>query len=234
MTVGVDYQLAGFLLHLLAAVAAGGAIGIERSYHGRPAGFRTHTLVCLASSLLMLLVVMPLRWVPAPLGESIRMDPTRMAQGIATGIGFLGAGVIFKEGLTVRGLTTAASIWITSAIGTLIGVGLYFPAAAATVITLGVLTLFRQLELLLPVTVYATHYVRFDRKAAPSEEWLRALLAEHGFKVSEPSYRLLEDGRVFEVRLSIRTADRRNVERLARTLAATEGVREFGITPGID
>jgi putative Mg2+ transporter-C (MgtC) family protein len=234
MNLGVDLQPAIVLLHLVAAVAAGGAIGIERSYHGRPAGFRTHTLVCLASSLLMLLAVMPFRWVPSPLSETIRLDPTRMAQGIATGIGFLGAGVIFKEGLTVRGLTTAASIWITSAIGTLIGVGLYFPAAAATVLTLGVLTIFRRLEMMIPVTVYAHHYVRVDRSSASSEDGLRAVLVDHGFKVSDPSYQLLEDGRTLEIRVTIRTSDRKNVTRLARTLAALEGVREFGISPAGD
>ena len=72
-----------------------------------------------------------------------RTDPTRMAQGIMTGIGFLGAGVIFKEGLSVRGLTTAASIWITAAIGILIGIGFYMPAILATVLTLSTLSLFR-------------------------------------------------------------------------------------------
>ena len=115
------------LLHLGLAVLAGGLIGLERTYHGRPAGFRTHTLVCTASSLLMLLTVYQwelLKGVPL---ETVRVDPTRMAQGIMTGIGFLGAGVIMKEGLTVRGLTTAASIWITAAIGILFGIGFYFP-----------------------------------------------------------------------------------------------------------
>jgi putative Mg2+ transporter-C (MgtC) family protein len=105
------------LEHLLAALCAGGLVGLERSYHGRPAGFRTHALVCVASSLLMLLAVYQSSWLPAANQETFRTDPTRMAQGIMTGIGFLGAGVIFKEGLSVRGLTTAASIWITSAIG---------------------------------------------------------------------------------------------------------------------
>ncbi len=123
--------------HLLLALAAGSVIGIERSLHGRPAGFRTHALVCLASSLLMLLPVLEARWVPQGAGDSVRLDPTRMAQGIMTGIGFLGAGVIFKDGLTVRGLTTAASIWITAAIGVMIGSGLYYPAGIATVLTLG-------------------------------------------------------------------------------------------------
>ena len=113
------------ILRLLAALGAGAFIGYERSFHGRPAGLRTHVLVCLASALLMLVTVYEDHWVRSQ-GES-RLDPTRMAQGIMTGIGFLGAGVIVKEGLNVRGLTTAASIWITAAIGVLAGVGLYLP-----------------------------------------------------------------------------------------------------------
>ena len=112
-------------IRLGAALTAGSLIGLERSIHGRPAGFRTHALVCLASALLMLVTAYQWEWlgVTAANEESFRTDPTRMAQGIMTGIGFLGAGVIFKEGLTVRGLTTAASIWITSALGILYGVG---------------------------------------------------------------------------------------------------------------
>jgi putative Mg2+ transporter-C (MgtC) family protein len=106
----MDPDYAAITVHLVGAVIAGGVIGLERSFHGRPAGFRTHTLVCLASSLLMLLTYYQLKWLPAALSESMQADPTRMAQGIMTGIGFLGAGVIFREGLTVRGLTTAASI----------------------------------------------------------------------------------------------------------------------------
>ena len=105
------------LLRLASAVVVGGLIGIERSYHGRPAGFRTHTLVCMASALLMLVTVYESQWFVSGRLERVVVDPTRMAQGIMTGIGFLGAGVIMKEGLSVRGLTSAASIWITAAIG---------------------------------------------------------------------------------------------------------------------
>jgi putative Mg2+ transporter-C (MgtC) family protein len=84
------------------ALVVGAMIGFERTFHGRPAGFRTHALVCLASSLLMLVTVYQLHWMTEVPIDTIRADPTRMAQGIMTGIGFLGAGVIFKEGLTVR------------------------------------------------------------------------------------------------------------------------------------
>ena len=117
-------------MRLASALAAGSLIGLERSVHGRPAGFRTHALVCLASALLMLVTAYQWEWlgVTAANEDSFRTDPTRMAQGIMTGIGFLGAGVIFKEGLTVRGLTTAASIWITAAIGILYGVGFFYRA----------------------------------------------------------------------------------------------------------
>src|SRR3954470_17296606 len=136
MDLGSDYLQ--MLARLLAAVLAGACIGYERSFHGRPAGLRTHVLVCLASAVLMLVTVYEDHWVRI-VAES-RLDPTRMAQGIMTGIGFLGAGVIVKEGLNVRGLTTAASIWITASIGVLAGVGLFIPMTFAVLIALLVLT----------------------------------------------------------------------------------------------
>ena len=169
------------LIHLGSAVLAGGLIGLERAYHGRPAGFRTHTLVCTASSLLMLLTVY--QWqllADAPL-ETVRVDPTRMAQGIMTGIGFLGAGVIMKEGLTVRGLTTAASIWMTASIGILLGIGFYFPAIVATLLTLGTLSLFRWIEAIIPSQYYARLNIRFKSHELLPEPDLRALIAGHGF-----------------------------------------------------
>src|SRR3989304_1809005 len=131
---------------LLASLVIGGLIGLERSYPGRPAGFRTHALVCLSTSLLMLVTVYETRWFPSVAQGRISLDPTRMAQGIMTGIGFLGAGTIMKEGLAGRGVTTAASIWITAAIGILVGIGFYFPALVATLLTLGTLSLFRWIE----------------------------------------------------------------------------------------
>jgi putative Mg2+ transporter-C (MgtC) family protein len=125
----------------------GGVIGLERTFHGRPARFRTHALVSVASALLMLVTVYQSDWMTSAPVDMIRTDPTQMAQGIMTGIGCLGAGVIFKEGLTVLGLTTAASIWVTAAIGILIGVGFYFPpviGSVATLIVLGVVELLRR------------------------------------------------------------------------------------------
>lgn len=227
----VEREYLTILLHLGLAVLAGGLIGLERTYHGRPAGFRTHTLVCTASSLLMLLTVYQWQLLTnAPL-ETMRVDPTRMAQGIMTGIGFLGAGVIMKEGLTVRGLTTAASIWITASIGILIGIGFYFPAIVATLVTLGTLSLFRWIEAIMPSQFYARLHIRFKRNETPSESDLRKLITDHGFSIANLSYQLAEKGKIFEYQMTIRTQWRDSYRRLAETLNARKKVREFHIYP---
>jgi putative Mg2+ transporter-C (MgtC) family protein len=195
------------VVRLLVALLIGGLIGLERTLHGRPAGFRTHSLVCLASALLMLVTVYQLHWMTEVPLEAIRADPTRMAQGIMTGIGFLGAGVIFKEGLTVRGLTTAASIWITAAIGILIGIGFYFPAVLGAILTLAVLAIFRYIESKLPSEFYANHVLRFERGHVMSENELRKLIGDYGFSIANLSFRLIDDGKFFEYRMTIRCRD---------------------------
>lgn len=215
--------------HLIAATVAGGLIGLERSYHGRPAGFRTHTLVCLASSLLMLVTMYQGKWFAGAALETVRVDPTRMAQGVMTGIGFLGAGVIMREGLTVRGLTTAGSIWITAAIGILAGVGFYNAAVLATAITLGILAVFRKIEKLMPSQVFANHSLLFSRDSVMSESQIRELLAGAGFSAANISYSLLERGEHLQCRMTIRTTDRKNFERLRDLLMKSPDVVEFEI-----
>jgi putative Mg2+ transporter-C (MgtC) family protein len=227
------FALIELLRHMVAALAAGAVIGTERSFHGRTAGFRTHALVALASSILMGVATSQAIWFPV-VGDAVRTDPTRMAQGIMTGIGFLGAGVIFKEGLTVRGLTTAASFWTTAAIGILMGVGQYLAGAAATVLALGVLSVFRQIELRFPTHMYARHAIRFERGAVMPEADVRTLLANHGFKASNCSYHLADEGRVVEYRMAIRTVKSDNLRRLAETLAGLPTVRGFSIEPSAD
>lgn len=224
-----DYAV--MLAHLLGATAAGGVIGLERSYHGRPAGFRTHTLVCLASSMLMLIMLFQSKWLPGVAVESMRTDPTRMAQGIMTGIGFLGAGVIFKEGLSVRGLTTAASIWMTAAIGILFGIGFYVPAIFCTVLTLGVLSVFRRIEAWLPSHSYVHFSVRFARDAALSEDDMRDLAARNGFSVAHMSYRLEDGGKSFGYSMVLQTEDEESSAGLANHLRGLPQVVDFQISP---
>jgi putative Mg2+ transporter-C (MgtC) family protein len=232
MGLGADHL--EMLLRLLAAVAAGTCIGYERSFHGRPAGLRTHVLVCLASSVLMLVTVYDDQWVRMA-GDS-RLDPTRMAQGIMTGIGFLGGGAIVKEGINVRGLTTAASIWITAAIGVLAGVGLYVPMTFAVLIALLVLTVFRMIEQRVPTLAYYYFDVRYERESNLSEEGMRTLLSKLGFSVANFSYRFdcVGSERSLRHKMTLQTTDRTAAARLARWLEENRGVIEFRLSPGND
>lgn len=218
-------------VRLIAAVLIGGAIGLERSYHGRPAGFRTHTLVCLSTCLLMLVTVYEAHWFPLPSQGRVVIDPTRLAQGIMTGIGFLGAGAIIKEGFSVRGLTTAASLWITAAIGILVGIGFYFPAIVSTALTLGTLSVFRWVEIRMPMQFYAHLVMRFAYNAIPSESEMRSLLAAHRFSIGSLNYRLDKDREFFEYSMVVRTGRVKNVARLCEHLRSLDAVKEFRVSP---
>ena len=218
-------------LRLVASLIIGGFIGLERSYHGRPAGFRTHSLVCLSTSLLMLVTVYETRWVPTLSEGRISLDPTRMAQGIMTGIGFLGAGTIMRDGLSVRGLTTAASIWITAAIGILIGIGFYVPAVIATFLTLGTLSVFRWIESRIPTQLYSQFVVRFGRDKAMPEMQMREMLTDHGFTVANLNYRLDVEADFIEYQMIIRTTDPDNTSKLTQALNLIDAVKEYRVSP---
>lgn len=213
------------------ALGIGALIGFERTFHGRPAGFRTHSLVCIASAILMIVTVYQNQWMTLLEHDAIRTDPTRMAQGIMTGIGFLGAGVIFKEGLTVRGLTTAASIWVTAAIGILVGIGFWFAALVGAIATLMVLALFRLIEASLPSEFYAHHILRFHRDRVMRERDVHKMIADYGFSIANLSSRLSGGGQQFEYRMTIKSRDRLNAERLSEHLRGLPEVVEFRITP---
>ncbi len=217
------------LTHLIAALIAGGLIGIERSYNGRPAGFRTHTLVCMASSLLMLMTVYQVQLMPNIPIELLRIDPTRMAQGIMTGIGFLGAGVIVKDRMTVRGLTTAGSIWMTASIGILIGIGFYFAAIVATALTMGTLSLFRLIEARIPALHYGQIQVRMTTESALSEDEIAGIIRGHDCQPSNPSYHLTNDGKLYEFHMTVCTRSASSFGKLAEALAANDNIKEFDL-----
>jgi putative Mg2+ transporter-C (MgtC) family protein len=124
------------LLRLSFACGLGAAIGFEREIRDREAGIRTHLLVSLGSALFTIVSAYGFHAFLASGDNVVRADPSRIAAQIVTGIGFLGAGAIIREGLSVRGLTTAATLWVVAAIGMACGAGYYWPAAATTVLTL--------------------------------------------------------------------------------------------------
>lgn len=218
------------LQRLLAGLVAGAAIGFERSFHGRPAGLRTHTLVCLSSTMLMLVTVYQGQWFNQGV-DLVRIDPTRMAQGVMTGIGFLGAGVILKEGVAVRGLTTAASIWITAALGILAGVGFYFPLIVSTLAVLGSLTLMRHLEFFLPSFSYASHSVVIPTNSDFDETKLKVFLESLSFDLDHLSCH--RDFSVGTVRydMTIRTRAASGLIALNKAWSNRKDVLSYTITP---
>ncbi len=227
----ITSDLNAIIIRLVAAALLGSLIGFERSYHGRPAGLRTHALVCSASSLLMLLTVFQWELLADMPLETIRVDPTRMAQGIMTGIGFLGAGVVLKEKLTIRGLTTATSIWITSAIGIMVGMGFFSAASIATLLTLLVLNVIGWLERKLPTYTYSRLIVRCKREDHINREALVNMVQTHDFKASIPSYHLEDSGRCMQYTFTIHTRNPKNLHRLANSLLQHDSVSEFSIIP---
>jgi len=126
-----------FIFRLLAATAAGGAVGLERQINNKSAGFRTNILVAVGAGIYVLINVL--------LTEN-GGDPTRIIGQIVTGIGFLGAGVILHRGINVQGLTTAATIWCSAALGSLAGLGLYKELLISTVLIILVNTAFKKAD----------------------------------------------------------------------------------------
>lgn len=128
-------------IRLFLAVLFSGFIGNEREHINRPAGIRTHVLVCVGAALVM----MTSEFVAFRYNGVLNMDPTRLGAQVVSGIGFLGAGTIIKEGFNVKGLTTAASLWTVSCIGIAVGAGFYFGAAFATFVTFFILRFIKKL-----------------------------------------------------------------------------------------
>lgn len=219
------------ILPVLGALIAGAAVGLEREFRGQPAGLRTHLLVCLASTFLMLMAVEQVSWMRGASDEVIRIDPVRMAHGVLTGVGFLCGGVIFRTGVTVHGLTTAASLWITSALGMLFGVGLWPLAIGCTVLVLLVLGALRFVDDFIPQQATAWLAIRFAREGAPTGDELKAQLSGLGVKNSTFSHRLLERGAMLEHSANVRARRWRDIDALIEVLRQDARVLEFELLP---
>ena len=217
---------------VLAAMTAGGLIGVARTHHGHPAGFRTHSLVCLTSGRLMLAAMNQSTWsfVPLP-DQTVVIDPTRMSHGLLTGIGFLCAGVIFREGFSVHGMTTAASLWVTSAIGVLFGVGMLDLALMGAGATLAVLALLRLLDARLPHIGAMDLVLRWEQGAAPSETALRELLRARGLRAVRIGHVVSPDRLIHEHQLKVKGPMPIDADGLVSQLGAQTGLAGFSVLP---
>ncbi|SDZ62256.1 putative Mg2+ transporter-C (MgtC) family protein [Evansella caseinilytica] len=138
-------------IRLIIAALLGGLVGMEREYHHHPAGFRTHLLVSVGSCLIMLLAFYGFQTYISENPDVVNFDPSRLAAYVVSGIGFLGAGTILVQGYTVRGLTTAASIWVVAGIGLTVGAGMYGAAFITTFIVILSLLLLGKINFHLPM-----------------------------------------------------------------------------------
>jgi putative Mg2+ transporter-C (MgtC) family protein len=185
---GFDWP-AEYVARLLLACACGGLIGLERELRGRQAGFRTNLLVCIGSALTMLVSISfaERNWARIP-DANLNIDPARIAYGIMTGVGFLGAGTIVKSGLTVRGLTTAAGMWCVAAVGMAAGFGMYTITIITTILIVAALWILDYLEDGLPKLRYRIVVVRRRWEPGCIQATIKRF-KDAGLHVSDVSFR---------------------------------------------
>lgn len=221
------------ILNLIGALALGLLVGYERSYHGRAAGMRTYGLVCMASAALTVAVGHPQFWYGGINTVALGADPTRTIQGIVTGIGFLGAGVIMKEGLNISGLTTAASIWAASAIGIMVGIGFYLSAIAFALLSTFSMMWGSRMEEWLPSRKAIAIVLHFKAGHEPHRGNLHQLLHDYGYQIAEGSLSVAhQDGKIEWRFVAIATSHSKmaDLNLLAQRLTQKEGIEEYQLS----
>ncbi len=222
------------LLNLFGALLLGLMIGYERSYHGRAAGMRTYGLVCMASAALTVIGGYPGFWFGGHGGALAAVsDPTRVIQGIVTGIGFLGAGVIMREGFNISGLTTAASIWTSAVVGVLVGVGFYMAAMGLAFLSTMIMIYLTRVEAVLPSRHAVAITMRFKREFIPREDALRRIALERGYEIAGGSLTIGSDNGMQEwrfVALALSKKSGAPLAELAAELNAFDGISSFQIS----
>ncbi|MDO8988779.1 MAG: MgtC/SapB family protein [Sideroxyarcus sp.] len=220
-------------LNLLGALALGLIVGYERSYHGRAAGMRTYGLVCMAAASLTVIAGYPTFWFGGQANSYLSGDPTRIIQGIVTGIGFLGAGVIMRDGLNISGLTTAASIWTCSAIGIMVGVGFYAAAILLTLISAMSMMWISKLENWLPSRPAIAITLEFEKNFVPQENTLREVVYSHGYEVATGSFSIRSSSEKLEwrfVAIALSKSSGSPMNELASGLSTLQGVEDFALS----
>lgn len=220
-------------LNLLGALLLGLLVGYERSYHGRAAGMRTYGLVCMASAALTVIGGYSPDWFGGHNPLVTGGDTTRVIQGIVTGIGFLCAGVIMREGFNISGLTTAASLWASSVIGILVGVGFYAAAMALALLSAICMMWISRLEEWLPSRQAVAITLRFRTGFEPVESVLRNMASARGYEIAGGSISIaLKDGHL-EWRFVAVAQSRQKmvtISELAQEMSRFDGVIGFNLS----
>jgi putative Mg2+ transporter-C (MgtC) family protein len=219
-------------LNLLGALLLGLIVGYERSYHGRAAGMRTYGLVCMASAALTVIAGYPNFWFGGQVNAELAGDPTRVMQGIVTGIGFLGAGVIMRDGLNISGLTTAASIWACSAIGIMVGVGFYTSAILLTLLSAASMLWISKLENWLPSRPAISITLEFQKDFVPQEHTMRDVVYTQGYEIASGSFSIRSTDNKLQwhfVAVALSKDSGVPMNELASSLSTLHGVEDFSL-----
>ena len=210
------------ILKLGLATLLGGLVGLERELHNQPAGLRTHIIVCLGSTLIMLVSIQMQKF-------SEIADPSRIAAQVITGIGFLGGGAILRFGTSVRGLTTAACLWTVAAIGLAIGAEMFLAASIVTILVLLSMYLFDKIEkLFLPAKTYRT--LLATAKDMPGLIGkIEKIAEENGFALKNVGINKLLVEKKIQITALVKVPEVFEMEKISREISALEGVEQFEI-----
>ena len=210
------------LFRLVLAAVLSGIVGFEREFHGRAAGFRTHILLCVGSVLVMLTSI---HIFEVYIGR-VACDPARLAAGVVTGIGFLGAGTIMRSKASVRGLTTAASLWVVAGMGLAVGSGLYFASIVTTVIAIITLMFFSRIEhAMIRKDWYKTVIIE-AKDGAEQLKGIRDVLAEHRAQITDFGADRSSDGVNMVLKLGLRLKlDTKSDDQLISEIGRVSGVK---------
>lgn len=220
-------------LNLLGALLLGMLVGYERSYQGRAAGMRTYGLVCMASTALTVIVGFAPFWYGASNAHAVA-DPTRVVQGIVTGIGFLCAGVIVKDGLSIRGLTTAASIWAVSAVGILLGTGFYAAALLLALLCAASMSFLQKIEMRLPGRASLDVTIKFCAAFEPKLGEVVKTGEARGYRVLRESLTISFSDKQAVWRFGVVALERSRAvspAHIAEELSKDPDIQSFSITP---
>lgn len=215
------------LAKLVLAALAGGLVGLEREKHGRPAGLRTNLLVAVGSCTVMIISeAFYLKYGLSGAQSVLRIDPSRTAAQIVTGIGFLGAGVIIKEGVSVRGLTTAATLWAVAGLGMAFGMGFVSLGGMATALVLGSLYFLKKLDPIIKKDRYLTLTVTARLRDSLYDD-IHDLAAAHGLAIVDVSSQVDLDLEEMSLRLVVTQQKKRIGRELSAAIEKFEGVRRI-------
>jgi putative Mg2+ transporter-C (MgtC) family protein len=211
------------VIRLGIATLLGGLIGLERELHNQPAGLRTHIIVALGSALVMIVSIEMYR-----ISNGVS-DPSRIAAQVVTGIGFLGAGAILKFGTDVKGLTTAACLWTSSAIGLSAGAGLWFPAALVTVVVVVTLWILDKLE---KKVIVGQSYKRFvvTAKDAPGVIGkIERVVETYGISIKDLGInKLLKENKI-QITGVVKVPENIDFDKISKEMSALENIEQFEI-----